>query len=52
MTNSMVHFEIPANDVARAKSFYSKIFGWRIEAWNDPSGLTDYSSLEHKSYES
>lgn len=25
------HFEIPADDVARAKKFYSSVFGWKIQ---------------------
>ena len=36
MTNSIVHFEIPANDVSRAKEFYEKIFGWKIEKYQMP----------------
>ncbi len=28
---SIVHFEIPANDVERARKFYSTLFGWKIE---------------------
>ncbi len=28
----MVHFEIPADDPQRAKNFYSKLFGWKIES--------------------
>ena len=36
MTNSIVHFEIPANDVSRAKKFYEKIFGWKIEKFDYP----------------
>ena len=28
---TIVHFEIPADDVGRARSFYSTLFGWRIE---------------------
>ncbi len=28
---TIVHFEIPAEDVGRAKSFYSKLFGWEIK---------------------
>jgi predicted enzyme related to lactoylglutathione lyase len=28
--DSVVHFEIPADDLARAKKFYSTVFGWRI----------------------
>jgi predicted enzyme related to lactoylglutathione lyase len=30
MPNAIVHFEIPADDVARAKKFYEKAFGWKI----------------------
>ena len=28
---NIVHFEIPADDIQRAKTFYSKLFGWKIE---------------------
>ena len=28
--DSIVHFEIPANDVKRASEFYKKAFGWNI----------------------
>lgn len=28
--DSVVHFEIPADDVERAKKFYRQIFGWEI----------------------
>lgn len=30
MKNSIVHFEIPADDVERAIDFYTKTFGWKI----------------------
>jgi len=30
MGNAVVHFEIPADDVERAKRFYKKAFGWKI----------------------
>ena len=30
MPNSIVHFEIPADDVSRAKRFYEAAFGWKI----------------------
>jgi predicted enzyme related to lactoylglutathione lyase len=30
MPNSIVHFEIPADDVERAQRFYRKAFGWKI----------------------
>jgi predicted enzyme related to lactoylglutathione lyase len=29
--SNIVHFEIPADDIQRAKTFYSKLFGWKIE---------------------
>ena len=29
--NKVVHFEIPADDMERAKKFYSDIFGWEIQ---------------------
>jgi uncharacterized protein len=31
MANSVIHFEIPADDVERANRFYAEAFGWRIE---------------------
>jgi len=31
MDHTIVHFEIPANDVEKMKKFYSKLFGWKIE---------------------
>jgi hypothetical protein len=34
--NRVVHFEIPADDVERAKGFYEKVFGWKIEKWEGP----------------
>lgn len=38
MPNSVVHFEIPADDVARAKAFYEKTFGWKIKLFPMPAG--------------
>ncbi len=35
MPNPVVHFEIPANDVQRAKAFYEKTFGWEIQYMPD-----------------
>lgn len=29
--NNVVHFEIPAEDLARAKKFYKSVFGWGLE---------------------
>jgi predicted enzyme related to lactoylglutathione lyase len=30
---TIVHFEVPADDVERSKKFYSDLFGWKIEKW-------------------
>jgi len=29
--HTIVHFEIPADDVEKLRKFYSKLFGWKIE---------------------
>ena len=33
--DSVVHFEIPADDVKRAQKFYSSVFGWKINSMPD-----------------
>ena len=33
--DKVVHFEIPASDMAGAQEFYSKIFGWQFVKYND-----------------
>ncbi len=30
MSNPIVHFELPADDSARASAFYKEVFGWDI----------------------
>ena len=32
---SVVHFEIPADDVSRAEDFYRQAFGWKVSAMPD-----------------
>jgi uncharacterized protein len=36
MPYAIVHFEIPADDVARAQRFYKQAFGWKI---SDPHNM-------------
>lgn len=36
MTAAIRHFSINADDVARARRFYEKIFGWTFEPWGPP----------------
>lgn len=35
--DKVVHFEIPADDLARAKKFYSETFGWQLQDVPDMS---------------
>lgn len=32
MTGKVVHFELPADDVERARAFYTDAFGWQLDA--------------------
>lgn len=36
------HFEIPADDMNRARDFYQNVFGWDIQTW-DPNYLMAYT---------
>ena len=36
MPGKLVHFEIPAADSARAKTFWSDVFGWQYQTWEGP----------------
>jgi predicted enzyme related to lactoylglutathione lyase len=36
MANSVVHFEIFASNVERARQFYERVFGWQFEAAGPP----------------
>ena len=42
---TIVHFEIPADDVERSRKFYTDLFGWKIEKWpgmdNDSGGSSN-----------
>ena len=36
----VVHFEIQADDVERAKAFYGAVFGWTFQDWSGATGST------------
>jgi predicted enzyme related to lactoylglutathione lyase len=38
---TIVHFEIPADNVERARKFYTGLFGWKIEKFAGPVSM-DY----------
>ena len=42
---TIVHFDIAADDLDRAKGFYEELFDWKIEA---PPGFPDYYLVETK----
>lgn len=33
MSNRVAHFEIHADDIARAKDFYTNVFDWEFQEW-------------------
>jgi hypothetical protein len=33
---TIVHFDIPADDIERVKKFNCDLFGWKIEKWSGP----------------
>jgi predicted enzyme related to lactoylglutathione lyase len=44
---TIVHFEIPADDVERAKKFYSDLFGWKMEKWPGTDSKDTSSNMEY-----
>jgi len=36
--DKVVHFEIPVNDLEKARNFYGHIFGWALADWTMPDG--------------
>ncbi|MBN2109508.1 MAG: VOC family protein [Methanosarcinaceae archaeon] len=42
---TIVHIDVPSDDLERARKFYSDLFGWKFE---HPPGMTDYYLFETK----
>jgi uncharacterized protein len=42
---TIVHFEIPADDVERSRKFYSDLFGWKIEKWPGMESGMEYWTI-------
>jgi len=38
---TIVHFEIPSDDIERSKKFYNELFGWNIENWPGHDSLSE-----------
>ncbi|MGC1928269.1 MAG: VOC family protein [Candidatus Nitrosopolaris sp.] len=49
---TIVHFEIPSDDIERSKKFYNELFGWKIEklASADNSQLTSVTDGQPMEY--
>lgn len=45
---TIYHFDIPADDLERAKNFYAKLFGWKFEK---PLETMDYYLIENEGLE-
>jgi predicted enzyme related to lactoylglutathione lyase len=37
MDHTIVHFEIPADDIEKLKKFYQDLFGWKLETYPGPT---------------
>jgi uncharacterized protein len=42
---TIVHFEIPSDDIERSKRFYNELFEWNIEKW--PGSETMPEGMEY-----
>jgi hypothetical protein len=45
MANPFVHIELHTDDVAKAKAFYSRLFGWKLEDMQMPGGGGSYTTI-------
>jgi uncharacterized protein len=46
MANPFVHVELHTNDPAKAKAFYSKLFGWKLQDMPMPGGGGTYTMID------
>ena len=50
---TIVHFEIPSDDIERSRKFYADLFGWKIEKWpstDDSQQLTSAADGQPMEY--
>ena len=48
MPHNVVHFAIHADDIDRARRFYTEVFGWRFEAWGPPGFFRVFTGTEQQ----
>lgn len=41
----LVHFEVHADDMERAKKFYGEVFGWSFEDWSEYAGMPYFGAV-------
>lgn len=46
--NKVVHFEIPAKDMNRAKKFYEEVFSWKINAFDKKYFIANTVATDEK----
>lgn len=39
---TIVHFEIPSDNIERSKKFYHELFGWKIDKWSGGDSTMEY----------
>ena len=38
---TIVHFEIPSDNVEKTRKFYGELFGWNIEKWTGAESMPE-----------
>jgi predicted enzyme related to lactoylglutathione lyase len=38
---TIVHFEIPSDDIERSKKFYNELFRWKIDKWSGAEAMPE-----------
>ena len=46
MANPFVHVELHTNDLARARDFYTRLFGWELQDMPMPGGGGSYTMID------
>jgi hypothetical protein len=44
----VVHFELPARDMSRARAFYEQVFGWTFNTYSDDYWLAYTAPVDEK----
>ena len=47
---TIVHFEIPSDNVEKTRKFYGELFGWNIEKWTGAESMPEYNTISPMHY--